>query len=348
VRDTIPELMLDHYGDPQAEYAAARSAAVIFNESGRGKVEVGGRDAARFLHNLCSNDVICLAAGAGCETFLATAKARMIAHLFVFRIGADNQTYWLDTEPQLGGKVLAHLDRYLISERVELADRTAERAHYHLAGPLAAERLQQVLALPIPPPLHAIETAMDSGVSLQVWRRDLLGVPGFDLIGPPDALAGLWQRLIDSGVVRAGRQTREVLRVEAGMPRDGVDLDDNTFVPEAGRTAQAISYTKGCYLGQEPIVMARDRGQINRTLLGVKLPAGPVPAGSLLFRDGKEVGRCCSSVPSPALGMGIALAVLRRGSWEPGIALEVEAAGQRHPAETAELPFVKPTEAAGS
>jgi folate-binding protein YgfZ len=130
-----------------------------------------------------------------------------------------------------------------------------------------------------------------------------------------------------------------VLRVEAGAPLYGVDVDETTFAPEVGRTPQAISYAKGCYLGQEPIVMARDRGQVNRTLLGLLLPGGPVPRGSLLFREGKEVGRVTSSVLSPTRG-GIALAYVRRGHQQPGTALEVEAGGQRHRAEVAALPFV--------
>src|SRR5207245_396496 len=112
-----------------------------------------------------------------------------------------------------------------------------------------------------------------------------------------------------------------------------------TFAPEVGRIQQAICYTKGCYLGQEPIVMARDRGQINRTLLGVKLPDGPVPKNALLFRDGKEIGRVTSSVRSPRLETAIGLAYVRRGNQEPGTRLEVDVNGVRQPAEVTALPF---------
>jgi folate-binding protein YgfZ len=331
---------------PPEGYAAARESAVLFDQSPRGKVEVAGRDAARFLHNLCSNDVNGLAPGAGCETFLATVKARMVAHLFLFR--GTGGSLWLDMVPGLAGKVVAHLDRYLISEQVELADRTAELAQLYLAGPQAAELLQRALGIEPPGPLCMVELPADESQPRQVRRRDVLCLPGFDVLCAPDAAAALGERLVASGARPAAEPLFEVLRIEAGMPVYGVDLDDNTFAPEAGRTAEAISYNKGCYLGQEPIVMARDRGQINRTLRGVKLPAGPVPMGSLLYREGKEAGRCLSCTHSPRLGIDIALAFVRRGSWDPGTALEVEVSGQRQPAEVAALPFVTSTPKASS
>ncbi len=118
-----------------------------------------------------------------------------------------------------------------------------------------------------------------------------------------------------------------MLRVEAGRPREGTDIDDTTFAPEVGRIAETICYTKGCYLGQESIVMARDRGQVNRSLVGVRLPKGSVPHGSLLFAGGKEVGRVTSSVHSPRLDTAIGLAYVRRGYQEAGTLVEVEAAG---------------------
>jgi folate-binding protein YgfZ len=141
-----------------------------------------------------------------------------------------------------------------------------------------------------------------------------------------------------AGARPAGREACEILRVEAGLPREGADIDETTFAPEVGRIAETISYTKGCYLGQESIVMARDRGQVNRTLVGVKLPQGPVPHGTLLFAQGKEVGRVTSSVRSPRLGAALGLAYVRRGHQEPGTTLEVEAAGNRAAAEVIRLP----------
>src|SRR5262249_7635736 len=212
-----------------------------------------------------------------------------VAHGYLFQEGAS---FWLDLAPGTAEKVIRHLDHFLISEQVEFADRTRELVQVHLAGPRAQALLQ-----------HA--TGPWSG-----RRNDRRGVAGYDVLGAPGEAPALWQALTGAGATPAGLQAFEPLRIEAGTPRYGVDMDDNTFVPEAGRTSQAICYTKGCYLGQEPIVMARDRGQINRTLVGLALPDGPVPPRTAVFRDGKEVGHVTSSAFSPRSGAGVALAYL--------------------------------------
>ena len=331
-------LVPDHYGDPTAEYEHARTGAVLVDESHRGKVEVRGTDAARFLHNLSTNDILNLAPGGGCEAFLTTIKAKAISYLFVFR--QDASAFQLDLAPGAADKVIAHLDRHLISEQVEFADHTHELAQMHLAGPQAAALLEQVLADAIAPGEQLRHTAFRFGdADGQLRRHDALGLPGYDLVCPANQAANLWQRLIEAGARPAGRQACEILRIEAGLPREGADIDETTFAPEVGRIAETICYTKGCYLGQESIVMARDRGQVNRTLVGVKLPSGSVPHGSLLFAADKEVGRVTSSVRSPRLGTGIGLAYVRRGHQEPGTILAVDVAGERSPAEVVRLPI---------
>jgi folate-binding protein YgfZ len=321
------------FGDPAAEYAAARAGAALFDRSARGKVEAAGPDAPRFLHNLSTNDVLRLGPGAGCETFLTTAKAKVVAYLLLYHLpqAGGEPAFALDLEPGMAPKVIQHLDYYLISERVELADRTAAWAQVHLAGPQARPVLARVFGdVPALEDLHAAR-ADGPGGACQVRRADVLGVPGCDVLCPPEAAGQLWQALRSAGARPAGLEAFEALRIEAGTPRHGADIDDSTFAPEAGRTARAICYTKGCYLGQEPIVMARDRGQINRTLLRVTLPGGPVPPGSLLYREGKEVGRVTSSARPPGREEAAGLAYVRRGHQDPGTALEVEVGGQRRP-----------------
>jgi folate-binding protein YgfZ len=139
----------------------------------------------------------------------------------------------------------------------------------------------------------------------------------------------------------ADPRVHEILRVEAGLPAFGCDIDDNRLVMEVGRAAQAISYTKGCFLGQEPIVMARDRGQVNRMLLGVVVAAGDeLPRGARLFLGEAEVGQVTSSVRSPRLGQVIALAYLKRGHQEPGLQLAVEPTTDGRAAAVAALPFL--------
>jgi folate-binding protein YgfZ len=332
-----------HFGDAEAEYNAARTAVVLVDQSPRSRIEVRGADAARFLHNLTSNDILHLPPGGGCEAFLTTAKAKVIAYLLIYRHASHVEPpgFSLDGAPGAADKVIPYLDRYLISEQVEFINHTTAFAQMHLAGPRGAALLEQILGDANLPAGALQHTAVRFGGKDKSWlrRHDRLGLPGYDLVCPAEQAANIWQRLIQAGARQAGREACEILRIEAGLPREGADIDENTFAPEVGRIAETISYTKGCYLGQESIVMARDRGQVNRTLVGVRLPGGPVPHDSRLFADDKEVGRVTSSVHSPRLGIGLGLAYVRRGQQEPGTKLEVDVAGKRAPAEVVKLPL---------
>jgi folate-binding protein YgfZ len=331
---------------------------VVFDQSHRGKVELTGSEAARFLHNLTTQDVLNLPAGEGREGFAVTAKSRVVAYFLVFHVKSPRgeSSYWLNLPPGAPEATLKHLDHYRISEQVEFTDRTHDFAQLHVTGPQAPAVLERAMGTALPQ-LTEVQDLQYFPVPLTpfaICRRDLPGMTSFDVFSPASAVseavweqltpAGgtwpevLWNRLAEAGAKAAGREAFEILRIEAGTPAWGPDIDETTFVPEVGRARQAISYTKGCYLGQEPIVMARDRGQVNRTLLGLKLTGGPAPHGAVVLRDGKEVGRVTSSVQSPRLG-AIALAYIRRGNQEPGTAVEVEVEGTRRPAVVSMLPF---------
>lgn len=327
-----------HLGDAAGEYAAARTAAAVFDRSPQGKLTASGNDAAVFLHNLSTNDVKGLPPGHGCEAFFCTPTAKVVAHATVWREPprGKRERLWLDLPPALTAPALAHLDRYIIGEDVELADHTTELAQLHLAGPQA----RQVLAAA---GLEAEEGADERFTVVGDWTVRAtrpLGLPGYDLLGPAADAPALWQRLVDAGARPAGLQAWETLRVEAGTPEYGKDVFDTTFAPEVGRTG-AISYNKGCYLGQEPIVMARDRGMVQRGLVGLLLGAEPAPPGSLLYHAGKEVGRSLSSVHSPRLEQAVALAYVRRAAQAEGTELELDVAGTRRPARVAALPLVR-------
>jgi tRNA-modifying protein YgfZ len=331
-----------HFGDALAEYTAACDHAAVFDQSHRGKVEAVGKEALFFLHNLSTNDIKGLAVGAGCEAFLANARARTLAHVSVYRLPPETPgTLWLDAGPGMGEKVFRHLDRHLISEQVELADRTHDLAQVHLCGPEARAVLERALGGPVSDlgELHHEGRPLGAG-TVQVRRHDLLNPPGYDLLWPAPDAAAFWEALTRAGALPAGREAFEVLRVEAGLPLYGVEMDEERFAVEVGRTAKAISYNKGCYLGQEPIVMARDRGHVNRALLGLTFPeGGPAPRGARVFQGAQEVGQVTSSVVSPRLGKAVALAYLRRGHQTPGTALEVEVEGARRPAVVTPLPL---------
>jgi folate-binding protein YgfZ len=332
-------LVPSHFGDPAGEYETARSGAVVFDRSHHGKIEAAGNDALVFLHNLSTNSVKALAPGSGCETFFCTPTARVVSHGYIYRLlpTGKRETLWLDLSPGLDEKTLRHLDRYIIGEDVTLFDRTQALAQVHLAGPDAPRVLSAVLGEEPGAWTRCAFRTLDS--RLTVRCTDPLGMPGYDLLCSAEQGALLWQELVSNGARPAGRDAWEILRVEAGTPVYGVDMDENTFAPEVSRTERAISYEKGCYLGQEPIVMARDRGVVQRGLVGLIVGDEPASPGSLLYRDGKEVGRTTSSVRSPRLG-AVALAYVRRGAQTPGTELEMAGAGANRKVRVAKLPMV--------
>lgn len=337
--DTTPLHVED--GGPAQEYANARSGAVVRDVSSRGKVEVTGDDAPSFLHNLCTNNTSDLPIGAGGEAFLCNQRARVLNHLNVYllRLHDGRPAFFLDLPPGTVDAVLAHLDRYRISERVEFADRTRDFGQIHLCGPQARLVLEKALLDDVPEldeHQHMMRT-FGNQATCSIRKHSPLGEPGYDVVCLAARAPLVWQLLLRAGATPLGERAAEVLRIEAGTPRYGVDVTENTFAPEVGRGDRAISGTKGCYLGQEPIVMARDRGHINRVLRGLKLP-GVVPHDSKLFAGDQDAGRVTSSAVSPRLGP-VGLGYVRRQFWEPGTALEVEVEGERKPATVVELPF---------
>jgi folate-binding protein YgfZ len=297
------------------DYIAAITAAALFDTSSTGKLVLTGPDAPMFLGNLSTNDIKNLPLGGGCEAYFCDtrAKVQFAAWIYHVMLGGEH-ALWVETTPGRNEALAKYLDRYLISERVEIADRTSEYMQFHLAGPNSRAVLEKLLgeSLPDLPEFAHLERDLGS-----IRRHDPVGVPGFDIVCKS-------RPALD--VVEGSPETYETLRIEAGTPLFGPDIDENRFVMEVGRAARAVSYSKGCYLGQEPIVMARDRaGHVNRAFLGMKvLDGGPPPPGTKLFRDGQEVGAVTSSCHSPRLGLPVALGYLRWKNQEPGLRLEAE------------------------
>jgi tRNA-modifying protein YgfZ len=336
--------VVSHYGDPLGEYRRARDDVVLFDVSHRGKIEVSDKDAASFLHNLSTNDVKSLAAGAGCEAFLTTGQAKIVAHVWIYRTSesATSNIFWLDMFPGLAGKVAQHLDRYLISEQVAIADRTLDFGQLYLAGPRAGELLARIGVEQVPDNsiLSCSSKAMVAHDSVQIQRNDLLGISGYALISPADRTEAVFHMVHAAGASLAGNQCYNMLRVEAGTPAYGVDIDESNLPHEVGRIDRAVSFTKGCYIGQETVARIRTYGHVNRSLAGIKLMGAECALhGVKILRDGKEVGFITSSVYSPRVGTAVALGYVRRGSEVPGTIVEVEMHEGRYRGEVARLPF---------
>ena len=329
------------------DYTAAITAAALFDTSDAAKLLLTGLDAPTFLGNLSTNDVKNLPLGGGCEAYFCDprAKVKFQAWIYHVRLADGRHALWVETTAGRNTELVQYLDRYLISEQAEIADRTTDFAQFHLAGPKAADVLSTALGAPVPPlPEFAhMERTFGKDATCSIRRRDPLGAPGFDVVCRTDVADGARRMLTAAGAVAGSPETFEVLRIEAGTPVFGKDIDDNRFVMEVAFALRAVSYAKGCFLGQEPIVMARDRaGHVNRAFLGLKvLDGGPLPPGTKLFRDGAEVGLVTSSCHSPRLGAPVALAYLKWKHQEPGTQMEAETGAGKQAVEVVGLPPVK-------
>jgi folate-binding protein YgfZ len=342
-------LVPDTYRDLAAEHEAVRERAGLIDRSERGKIEVTGKDRATFIHGLVSNEVKGLAPGQGNESALLDVHGKITALLFLHCLG---DRLVLETDRQLREPLLAGIDRYLFSERAELEDVTVASGILTVAGPATRKIIEQALGAPVPDLArrqHVLVPAATAGtgVDIRVVRTDETGEEGYDLWAAPEDLARLWERLREAGARPVGRAAWDVLRVEAGVVRYGVDVDASTLLLEAA-LPEAYSLNKGCYLGQEVVARVTYRGHVNRKITGFRFADRRVPpAGAPIRVDGKDVGRITSAVLSPALGVALALGFLRREHQEPGTQVEVGASdeGLASPlsAEVVALPFYRRT-----
>ncbi|HVW37272.1 MAG TPA: glycine cleavage T C-terminal barrel domain-containing protein [Pirellulales bacterium] len=313
-------LLAEHFGDPAAEYEALTTAAGLVDLSERTRIELTGEDRAKFLHNLCTNEVRKLPPGAGCEAFLCDARGHVLFHVFII---CRPESLIVETMPGEGTRLLAHLDRYLIREQVALADRAPDTCELLVAGPLAAATIGKLAASVLPTERLGNDAVELAGCNAIVVQTDWIGVDGFLLIGDRAEGAKLWQSLYAAGARPCGAEALEIARNEAGFPWYGVDISDKNLPQEVARDAQAISFVKGCYLGQETVARIDALGHVNKSLAGVKFLGKDIPQpGAELKVSEQTVGEVTSACFSPRFNTPLALAYLRRGHNQPGVKLE--------------------------
>lgn len=319
-----PETPREDFGNPDDEYTAAVSGTALFDLSHWSQLVLSGNDRARFLHNFCTNDIKGLAAGSGCEAFVTNVQGKLLAHLFVY---AGEEALHLLSAPATAERIIKHLSRYQINEDVTFCDLTAERGLLLVAGPTSAMALRDV-GCDVQPFVDGQHRRFTWGSSeLTIFRNDFLRISGFFVSAPPGTIAELSQTLTGSGAVRAGSAVFESLRIAAGFPLYGVDLSDANLAQEANLTAQAISFSKGCYLGQEPIARIDALGHVNQQLRILHLAAGPVPAPGtdVLTADDepRKIGTITSAARNFATTKPVALAFLKRNYDTIGLKLGV-------------------------
>ena len=303
----------ERFATVEQEHAAIHGSAAVVDRSARLRLLFAGAQAAEALTGLVTNDVLSLRPGAGQFAAALTAKGKVIADVRIFARADD---LLVDVSQPAGPGFAAMARKYVNPRLAKFADvssvlRTVgvfgPRAHTLLAGALSAD----ADALAVLEPYQHVTLTLNGTHILAASVPDL-GVEGYDLFAPVESALVLWTRLVSAGAVPTGRAAEDIARVEAGRPRWGTDMDESTLAAEANFDALAgISYTKGCYTGQETVARLHFRGHANRFLRGLR-SAEPIPRGAQLFAaDGQPCGDVRSSVVSPHLGP-IAIAMIRR------------------------------------
>jgi tRNA-modifying protein YgfZ len=305
-----------------AQYRQLREECGLL-ERERGAIDVIGPDGAEYLQGQLTNDVEALGVGEGQYAALLDRKGHMQTDVRVLRVGED--AILLDTEPHTKDAALRHLTMYSIGRDVQVGDATVERAFISLIGPRAAE----IAGTPPLPEFANEATKLASVDVVAVGTRE-----GIDILFPAAERERVIAALTDAGAVEVSPEAVEILRVEAGVPRFGAEMDAGTMPAEASIVDDAVSFTKGCYIGQETVARLHYKGKPNKHLRGLRLSAAAAPGAALRLGD-KEVGTLGGAVVSPAHGP-IGLAIVRREA-EPGAELTVGEDGVT--AEVVALPF---------
>lgn len=311
------------FSEPTKEHHAVRTGSGLLDLSFRSKFAVKGRDAVKFLHRMVSNDVKSLSPGRGTYATLLNAQGHILADMRIFLAG---DRLFVDTDADLRPKLMNALGRYIIGDRVELEP--LDLAAIGLEGPTSRDLLEKTLHIEIPR-LEEFGHFADNyaGFPVRVVRASSTGENGCEVWIEPKGMAGLWGAACGQGptygTLPCGTDALEMLRIEAGIPRYGAELAEDTLPLEAG-LLNALSFTKGCYVGQEIVERARSRGHVNWRLVGLVVDsAAPPPAGEKLVAGDKEIGEVTSACVSPSLGKTVALAYVRREFSEPGARLSL-------------------------
>lgn len=328
-------------GGLEADYRALTAGTGVRQCEERLVIRMSGDDRASFLHGMCSNDIKGLKPGDVAAALFLTERAHLIAEANVW---ATADALLLEMERALWPVVRAHLERFLVADDVELEE-AAEAATYdgvvRIDGPRAAEALAGAFddsAAPSSPSRFA--EARGGALVAQVMRW---GAPAFTVLASRASAPEIVARLSAVGGARGdireiSLEAAEILRVESGAARVGVDTNDKTIALEA-RMESAISFNKGCYIGQETVERATARGALKRRLMGLRIGGARVPAADArVMLAGKEIGRLTSPLRSPRLGV-IALAILHHSAWSPGTAVTIDDVGGALAAAVSELPF---------
>jgi aminomethyltransferase len=312
------------FGDVPAEYQAGIEGCALFDETDRGRIDVRGEEAAAFLHRVLASDVRSLGDGGAQPSLLLSSKGKV---LFAFDLFRTADGAWLSVPAGGAPGLLAALDTYLFAEKVKLADSTPTHAPLALAGPRSESTIRSAIGIELPAQESAWIRGTWRGREVALARMPVAGSPGALVDAGPDAAADLWNALRDAGARPAGIVARDSLRVEAGRPLPGEDVDESVY-PQEARLERAFSLTKGCFVGQEVVAKIDTYGGLNKRLVALRVSHDdPIPRGTRLFRhdDGerRDLGVVTSWAYSFVLDTGLVLAYVKRRSQAVGTRFEI-------------------------
>ncbi|MCC7203057.1 MAG: aminomethyltransferase family protein [Nitrospirae bacterium] len=373
-----------NYGNPAAEHLAVRSNAGIMDMTHRGKILISGEDRTKFLQNILSQDISKLTPGSGGHSTLLNTKGHMLAYM---RIYSDGESFLIDTESGETDKILQTLNRYLFREDVKVEDVTLRYGLITVNGPNSRKIISAASGTEIndmPDCSHVNITI--NGINCRAVRTAYTGEEGYDIYTPWDDLCTIWETILSAGIASKiplnppfskgeisspplvkggeggfcetittfGLDAFETLRIEAGTPVYMIDMDENT-IPIEANLDHAISYTKGCYVGQETIARIKFKGHVNRILTGLSITSGTeinsVPDISIIPRKGdrifrfidnteQDIGFITSACISPSLKKIIALGYIKTGYNEPGLEVSITCGSEKLTAGVSRLPFL--------
>ncbi len=333
-----------HYGDGAAEYRAVRESAGVAERGDRARFRLWGKDPGKMVHGLITNDLLKAEPGQGVYAAMLTPKGRMVADLRVFR-RADGEVL-VDVAREALEGTREHFRKMVPPMFARWADATDAVVEIGVYGPRSRELLSAGLGAEVPALAEDafVEPAFGGATLLVAGTREAGLEEGFDVFVPGEQADALWTALRGAGAHPVGFGALETLRIEAGRPRYGTDLTEETIPTEAYESAglmeRAISFHKGCYTGQEVIVRIAHRGHVNRHLRGLRLGDAPAPAPRTPLvhpETGKDVGWVTSAAFSPRVGGTVALGYVRR-EVQPGMQVRVGGA-EGASADVVDLPF---------
>jgi tRNA-modifying protein YgfZ len=329
------------------QYRALHETAGLVSRAGRGQLSFAGADRLTFLQGLLTNDIQALEPGAGCYAALLTANGRMVADMRVLDLGDSTI---VDVDASRAAGLRDRFDQFIFSEDVRVADVSAAWRQLGVYGPHAARTIAAVLPAGTDTgalgamPLYSNRRFETGSGTLVVVRSDDVGIEGFDLLVDALQSESIVADLRAAGAAIVNAETAEVTRIEAGRPRFGVDMNEDTIPLEAGIEDRAISLTKGCYVGQEIIirVLHRGHGRVAKRLSGLTFDAsGVIPLEGDIVRAGdRQIGVVTSATQSPALGRPIAMAYVHRDFAESSTSVAVISGGSEQRAVVTALPFL--------